>query len=80
MGSRHTSPRKRTAANRDSDSGGKLLSCEASAEQIAHACELLEKGESRQYVADILNARRATLYRKFTGHKFFADPSPVTDA
>jgi DNA invertase Pin-like site-specific DNA recombinase len=34
-----------------------------SAERIAHARELLEKGESRQYVAEILNVSRATLYR-----------------
>ena len=34
-----------------------------SAERIAHARELLAKGEFRQYVADILNVSRATLYR-----------------
>jgi DNA invertase Pin-like site-specific DNA recombinase len=33
-------------------------------EQIDHARELLDKGESpRQYVADLLNVGRSTLYR-----------------
>jgi len=34
-----------------------------SAAQIAHARELLEKGESRQYVADLFRVGRVTLYR-----------------
>lgn len=34
-----------------------------SAEQIEHARKLIDKGESRQYVADLLNVGRVTLYR-----------------
>ena len=34
-----------------------------SAEQIQHARKLIDKGESRQYVADLLNVGRVTLYR-----------------
>lgn len=34
-----------------------------STEQIEHARKLIEKGESRQYVADLLNVGRVTLYR-----------------
>ena len=34
-----------------------------SPQQVAHARELIEKGEARQYVADLLNVGRATLYR-----------------
>jgi DNA invertase Pin-like site-specific DNA recombinase len=33
------------------------------AEQINHARKLLDKGEARQYVADLLNVGRSTLYR-----------------
>ena len=32
-------------------------------EQIDHARELIAKGEARQYVADLLNVGRSTLYR-----------------
>ncbi|MDR3485699.1 MAG: recombinase family protein [Bradyrhizobium sp.] len=32
-------------------------------QQIAHARDLVEKGEARQYVADLLNIGRTTLYR-----------------
>ena len=32
-------------------------------EQIDHARKLIEKGEARQYVADLLNVGRSTLYR-----------------
>jgi DNA invertase Pin-like site-specific DNA recombinase len=32
-------------------------------EQIDHARKLINKGESRQYVADLLNVGRPTLYR-----------------
>jgi len=32
-------------------------------EQIDHARDLIEKGEFRQYVADLLNVGRSTLYR-----------------
>jgi DNA invertase Pin-like site-specific DNA recombinase len=32
-------------------------------EQIAHARKLIDKGEARQYVADLLNVGRSTLYR-----------------
>src|SRR5450759_2061943 len=32
-------------------------------QQIEHARKLIEKGESRQYVADLLNVGRVTLYR-----------------
>jgi DNA invertase Pin-like site-specific DNA recombinase len=34
-----------------------------SAEQIEHAQKLIDKGERRQYVADLLNVSRVTLYR-----------------
>ena len=34
-----------------------------SAKQIDHARKLIEDGESRQYVADLLNVGRVTLYR-----------------
>jgi DNA invertase Pin-like site-specific DNA recombinase len=33
------------------------------AEQIGHARKLIDKGEARQYVADLLNVGRSTLYR-----------------
>ena len=33
------------------------------AEQINHARKLIDKGEARQYVADLLNVGRSTLYR-----------------
>lgn len=36
------------------------------AAQIEHAKTLIEKGESRQYVADLLNVSRVTLYRACT--------------
>lgn len=32
-------------------------------EQIDHARKLLDKGEARQYVADLLDVGRSTLYR-----------------
>jgi DNA invertase Pin-like site-specific DNA recombinase len=32
-------------------------------QQIDHARKLIEKGDDRQYVADILNVGRSTLYR-----------------
>jgi DNA invertase Pin-like site-specific DNA recombinase len=32
-------------------------------EQINHARKLIDKGEARQYVADLLNVGRSTLYR-----------------
>jgi DNA invertase Pin-like site-specific DNA recombinase len=32
-------------------------------EQIDHAQKLIDKGEARQYVADLLNVSRSTLYR-----------------
>ena len=32
-------------------------------EQIDHARKLIDKGEARQYVADLLNVGRSTLYR-----------------
>jgi hypothetical protein len=35
-----------------------------SADQIDHARKLIEDGESRQYVADLLNVGRVTLYRQ----------------
>ena len=31
--------------------------------QIDHARKLIDKGEARQYVADLLNVGRSTLYR-----------------
>jgi len=34
-------------------------------EQINHARKLIDKGEARQYVADLLNVGRSTLYRAF---------------
>jgi DNA invertase Pin-like site-specific DNA recombinase len=30
-------------------------------EQINHACKLIDKGEARQYLADLLNVGRSTL-------------------
>jgi DNA invertase Pin-like site-specific DNA recombinase len=33
------------------------------AEQINHARKLLDKGEARRYVADLLNVGHSTLYR-----------------
>jgi DNA invertase Pin-like site-specific DNA recombinase len=38
-----------------------------SAEQIDHARKLIDKGEARQYVADLLNVGRSTLYRALAG-------------
>ena len=35
-------------------------------EQINHARKLIDKGEARQYVADLLNVGRSTLYRALT--------------
>jgi len=35
-------------------------------EQIEHARELIGKGETRQYVADLLNVSRTTLFRALT--------------
>jgi DNA invertase Pin-like site-specific DNA recombinase len=32
-------------------------------EQITHARKLIDKSEARQYVADLLNVGRSTLYR-----------------
>ncbi len=32
-------------------------------EQISHARKLIDKGEARQYVADLQNVGRSTLYR-----------------
>jgi DNA invertase Pin-like site-specific DNA recombinase len=37
------------------------------AEQIDHARKLIDKGEARQYVADLLNVGRSTLYRALAG-------------
>ena len=36
-------------------------------EQINHARKLIDKGEARQYVADLLNVGRSTLYRALAG-------------
>jgi DNA invertase Pin-like site-specific DNA recombinase len=36
-------------------------------EQIEHARKLIDKGEARQYVADLLNVGRSTLYRALVG-------------
>jgi Helix-turn-helix domain of resolvase len=36
-----------------------------SSEQIDHARKLIDKGEARQYVADLLNVGRSTLYRSY---------------
>jgi len=35
-------------------------------EQIDHARKLIDKGEARQYVADLLSVGRSTLYRALT--------------
>jgi hypothetical protein len=37
------------------------------AEQINHAWKLLDKGEARQNVADLLNVGRSKLYRALVG-------------
>ena len=36
-------------------------------EQIEHARKLIDKGEARQYVADLLSVGRSTLYRALAG-------------
>jgi DNA invertase Pin-like site-specific DNA recombinase len=36
-------------------------------EQIKHAHKLIDKGEGRQYVADLLNVGRSTLDRALAG-------------
>ena len=36
-------------------------------EQIDHARKLIDQGESRQYVANLLNVGRSTLYRALAG-------------
>jgi DNA invertase Pin-like site-specific DNA recombinase len=36
-------------------------------EEIAHARKLIGKGKARQYVADLLNVGRSTLYRALAG-------------
>jgi DNA invertase Pin-like site-specific DNA recombinase len=36
-------------------------------EQINHARKLIDQGEARQYVADLLNVGRSTLYRALAG-------------
>jgi hypothetical protein len=36
-------------------------------EQIGHARKLIEDDESRQYVANLLNVGRVTLYRALAG-------------
>lgn len=36
-------------------------------EQIDHARRVIDKGEARQYVADLLNVGRSTLYRALAG-------------
>jgi DNA invertase Pin-like site-specific DNA recombinase len=36
-------------------------------DQIQHARKLVEQGESRQYIADLLNVGRVTLYRALAG-------------
>jgi DNA invertase Pin-like site-specific DNA recombinase len=40
---------------------------ELTPEQIDHARNLIDKGEARQYVADLLNVGRSTLYRALAG-------------
>jgi DNA invertase Pin-like site-specific DNA recombinase len=39
------------------------------AEQIDHARKLIDKGEARQYVADLLNVGRSTLYRALADYR-----------
>ena len=34
-----------------------------SSDQVEHARKLIDKGEARQYVADLLSVGRSTLYR-----------------
>lgn len=36
-------------------------------QQIAHARELIDKGEARHHVADLLSVDRVTLYRALAG-------------
>jgi DNA invertase Pin-like site-specific DNA recombinase len=36
-------------------------------EQINHVRKLIDKGEGRQYVTDLLNVGRSTLYRALAG-------------
>jgi len=49
------------AAQRRGVKSGRKLSL--TPEQIDHAHKLIDKGEARQYVADLLNVGRSTLYR-----------------
>ena len=49
------------AAQRRGVRFGRKLSL--SPKQIEHAHELIDKGEARQHVADLLNVGRSTLYR-----------------
>jgi DNA invertase Pin-like site-specific DNA recombinase len=48
-----------------SDCGGARLfrKVKLTPEQVEHARKLLDKGEARGYVADLLNVGRSTLYR-----------------
>lgn len=50
----------KAAKRRDVNSGRKV---KLKPEQVAHARKLIDKGEARQYVADLLNVGRSTLYR-----------------
>ena len=36
-------------------------------QQIEHARELIDNGEARRHIADLLNVNRVTLYRALTG-------------
>ena len=40
-----------------------LVALRPTAERIDHARKLIDQGESRQYVANLLNLGRSTLYR-----------------
>jgi DNA invertase Pin-like site-specific DNA recombinase len=42
---------------------------ETNARQIDHARKLIDKGEARQYVADLFNVGRSTLYRALKSMK-----------
>jgi DNA invertase Pin-like site-specific DNA recombinase len=43
--------------------GRSLRDPKVTPQQIDHARKLIDKGEARQYVADLLNVGRSTLYR-----------------
>ena len=56
-----------TTSRREIWTEGLGLKVKLTTEQVAHARKLIDKGEARQYVADLLNVGRSTLYRALAG-------------